>query len=225
MEPFSWADENDSFAEVNIPSYINDISKNPNDHFYEKEKELYIAPNSFLSGEFSDSKIVDKPEKPENLNVQYIAKEEEYRQKTNVLEWKKVVSKKNTKTEKSAKTSSKSGKCYTCFPRRKVNEHVIQTTNGITFHHDMCNRSIIVASPSSHFSTLEKVENVDIGNLFKEVHLFCYNWNIVDYSVTYNQGDWQTHNHFHLKIKTHENIIKRLREDHFKCISIQKNYN
>lgn len=209
----SWADEDDedTFAKVSIPQ-INDISKDPKEQFYEKEKELLELFST--EKEYVVTKIIDTPDKPENLNVKYIEKEEEYKQMNKGGEWKRVVD--------VQKLTKKPPKCYTCFPRRKVTEHVIQTTNGVTFHHDMCNRNMIVATPEKHFSTLENV--VDIGKLFQEVHSFCKNWNIIDYSVTYNQGEWQTHSHFHLKIKTHESIIKRLRGDHFRCLSLQKTY-
>ena len=46
-----------------------------------------------------------------------------------------------------------------------------------------------------------------------------------DYQVLYNQGEWQTHEHFHLKIKVNENIIKRMRADHFNHKKMEKRYN
>lgn len=119
---------------------------------------------------------------------------------------------------------SNRGKCYTCNPRKKVMEHIIQNCNGITFHHDMCNRNIIVATPDAHYSTFEQIPVEQIGILFREIHLFCKNWNINDYCITYNQGQWQTHKHFHVKIRTYDALVNRMRGDHFRLLSFKKTY-
>lgn len=116
------------------------------------------------------------------------------------------------------------GRCYTCNPRKKVREHIISNSNGVTFHHDMCNRNIIVVTPDRHYLTFDEVGDVEIGTIFREINKFCSDWNIVDYSVTYNQGSWQTHKHFHLKIKSYDNIITRMRGDHFRMLSLTKKY-
>lgn len=116
------------------------------------------------------------------------------------------------------------GRCYTCNPRRKVREHIISNSNGITFHHDMCNRNIIVATPDRHYLGLGDLPREEIGTIFNEISKFCSDWNIVDYSVSYNQGSWQTHKHFHVKIKSYDNIITRMRGDHFRMLSLTKKY-
>ena len=128
-------------------------------------------------------------------------------------EW-KVVSKKK-----------RNSKCYTCFPRKKVLEHIIEKNEYVSFHHDLCNRNIIVVTPNNHFSSFDSINPTLISNLFLCTHKFCLDWNIKDYSVTYSQGEWQSHDHFHLKIKTHENIIKRLRGDHWRRQKLLKERN
>jgi hypothetical protein len=115
-----------------------------------------------------------------------------------------------------------SKKCYTCYPRKKVKAHIIQEIDDITFHHDMCNRNIIVVTPRKHFSNMSSCENID--EIFRNISKFCEFWKIEDYNVSYNQGNWQTNKHFHLKIKTHENVIKRMRGDHFVRKGMEKRY-
>ena len=127
---------------------------------------------------------------------------------------------------KKKKKRNNNNKCYTCNPRRKVNEHLIDTIDGVAFHHDLCNRDdIIIASPDRHFSSFSEVSKFDIGKIFMSIHKFCVNWKIEDYSVEYNQGDWQKMTHFHVKIKTYRLIVKRMKGDHFLLIKKQKEYN
>jgi hypothetical protein len=79
----------------------------------------------------------------------------------------------------------------------------------------MCNRNLIVVTPNKHFSSFGNIDDNFIGKIFKSIHNFCIDWDIKDYSVSYNQGEWQTHNHFHLKIKTQDSKIKSMRNAHF----------
>lgn len=220
---YSWADmcddsetelpmPNTSFAEVNIKE-VNDIGKDTNEKFIEKQEEIKKVIE-VKETPFQNDKIIDKPE---NLNTLYVERENEYKTlktESNHVDtnWRKS----NEQKWQIVQKNKKKAKCYTCFPRKKVLEHVIQKDQFTTFHHDMCNRNIIVVTPNKHFSNLEYVTDDNIGKLFKAVHKFCKDWNIKDYSVIYNQGDWQTHSHFHLKIKTHDNIIKRLKGDHWR---------
>lgn len=216
---YSWADECDSdeelpvsnFSEVNIEC-VNDIAKDINEKFIEKQKEI-TEEIKIIENSWSDEKIIDKPE---NLNTLYVKRENEYkRQQQNTLNntWKKTDKNNWIEVQNNKKKNSK---CYTCYPRKKVSEHIIQRDKYATFHHDMCNRNIIVITPNKHYSNFENISENIIGILFKSVHKFCKDWNIEDYSVSYNQGEWQTHSHFHLKLKTHDNIIKRLRGDHWR---------
>lgn len=224
---YSWADMCDSdeelpplnFAQINIKG-INATGKDTNEQFIEtkedRKKTITLKESSFL-----DKKIVDKPE---NLNELYVERKEEYKKQQqkpiNTL-WRVPDDNKWIEVKKKNKNKKKS-RCYTCFPRKKVSEHIIQKNKYTTFHHDMCNRNIIVATPNKHFSGFVGIGDNIIGTLFKDVDKFCKDWNINDYSVTYNQGEWQTHSHFHLKIKTHDHVIKRLRGDHWRRQKIIK---
>lgn len=116
--------------------------------------------------------------------------------------------------------------CYTCKPRGKVLKHIIttDTDHGIVFHYDLHKRPLILITPIKHYGTIYDIPDQEVINIFKGIRIFCEHWNIVDYQISYNSGAWQTHSHFHIKIKTSEKIINRLRRDHFLRIKLQQNY-
>lgn len=191
----------------------------------ERDKELEnIHPDE--SKRLDIIPIIDKPE---NLQCEFL-KEEQARinqinesiisSLQNIQE-----SKKQEDIKQKAKKYSNSKVCYTCKPRKKILEHIIEKNEIVTFHHDICGRNMIIMTPNEHFSSLDKsIDSYYIGELFKQVTNFCLKWNITDYSTTFNQGNWQNHSHFHIKIKTYENIIKRMRGDHFRLLNLQKEY-
>ena len=116
-------------------------------------------------------------------------------------------------------------KCYTCFPKRLAVEHTIKidNENSTKFHFDMCNRPLIIATPFKHIKTIQDFENpVEMSNFFKSIAFFCDFWNIKDYQIQINHGEWQHHDHLHAKIKGNEDVIHKLRQDHFKLLKLQK---
>ncbi len=216
----SWADygsDSDeipgNFSKVNI-DHINDISGDTNEKYLQKEEELINTPVPIISDRTKFPKIIDKPE---NLNTLFVERKNEYKCRSTIIHSEK-------KKFNECKDVKKRTRCYTCNPRKKVNDHIIEKKENVTFHHDMCNRSVIVVTPNKHYNSLKNEESLNIGNLFKMVDTFCRDWNIIDYSVSYNQGSWQNHPHFHLKIKTHDSVIKRMRGDHWKRVSIKRLY-
>lgn len=193
----------------------------------ELEREIRERRNSIQLDEgniFHNEEIKDTPK----TFIREYLHQERLRNRTLQLkghkEFKLGEKSKNLHDVSSRKSSSQKGKCYTCYPRRKVIEHIIQNQKGITFHHDMCNRNMIIVTPNDHYSSFMDIPSEKIGVIFKEIDSFCRNWNIEDYNVVYNQGNWQTHKHFHLKIRTYENIVKRMRGDHFRMVALQKIY-
>lgn len=169
-----------------------------------------------------EMKFQEEKDKPKTFIREYLYEE---RKRIRDLQLKKSPSpKKLSNVSEDKKTRSQKGKCYTCFPRKKVLEHIIQNKNGVTFHHDMCNRNMVIVTPNNHYLTFEEIEPEEIGTLFREIHDFCKCWNITDYNINYNQGQWQTHKHFHIKIKSYDSLIKRMRGDHFRMVALQKKY-
>ena len=129
----------------------------------------------------------------------------------------KVEDKKNKKSRK---------KCYTCKPRGKVLKHIIEGTgcDNVVFHFDLHKRPIILVTPKTHYETLYEIPHEEIINIFMSIRTFCDFWKIKDYQISFNNGNWQTHSHFHIKIKMNEKIINRLRRDHFRLVSLNNNY-
>ena len=132
-----------------------------------------------------------------------------------------------TRSEGANQNKKRTGNyCYTCKPRGKVLKHIIKTdtVHGVVFHYDLHKRPLILLTPIKHYGTIYDIPDQEVINIFKGIKLFCEEWNIVDYQTSYNSGEWQTHSHFHIKIKTSEKIINRLRRDHFLRIKLQQNY-
>ena len=142
---------------------------------------------------------------------------EKYRKLTDVTSQKRHLSdvKKNKGTRK----------CYTCFPKRLAKEHtfVDDDVNKVKFHFDMCNRPLIIATPYKHINTILDFDtNEEMCQFFNSIKIFCNFWNIKDYQIQINHGDWQHHEHLHAKIKANEDCIHKIRQDHFKLIKLQK---
>lgn len=116
--------------------------------------------------------------------------------------------------------------CYTCKPRGKVLKHIIKgcNTNNVIFHFDLHKRPLILATPKKHYETLYEIPTEEQLELLGSVKTFCDFWGIKDYQVSYNNGEWQTQTHFHLKIKMCEKIVNRLRRDHFTMEGLTHNY-
>jgi hypothetical protein len=127
---------------------------------------------------------------------------------------------------KETKKKGRSNYCYTCKPRGKVQKHIIERSElkQIVFHFDLHKRPLILVTPIKHYNTINEIPGPEIVSLFEGIRVFCDEWNIKDYQVSFNNGEWQTHSHFHIKIKTNEKIVNRLRRDHFLRLKLQKNY-
>lgn len=123
-----------------------------------------------------------------------------------------------------ASANKKDKRCYTCKPRGKVKQHVINETTSFLFHHDMHKRPVILVTPKRHISLINELTNEEHEELFKEIREFTKFWNIDDYQISYNVGNWQKHNHFHVKIKISEKIANRMRRDHFERIKLDSRY-
>jgi hypothetical protein len=62
-------------------------------------------------------------------------------------------------------------------------------------------------------------------SLFNDINLFVDFWNLnKNYQLMINNGDSQTHHHFHVKMKINKDIANRMRRDHFTRIHLEKTY-
>ena len=106
---------------------------------------------------------------------------------------------KETKKDTSSPKKKRNNYCYTCKPRGKVQKHIIEQSElkQVVFHFDLHKRPIILVTPINHYNTIYEIPELEIISLFKAIKNFCDEWNIIDYQVSYNNGKWQTHSHFH----------------------------
>lgn len=211
---------------------VNNFSKiNSNELLDSRDPEIDLNDqlNSELENRQKDPEIPliethfeETQDKPKTFIREFLLEERNRQKDLHLKKIKESIEKEEIKTPK---TRSRKGKCYTCHPRKKVKEHIIRDQNGITFHHDMCNRNMVIVTPNRHYLTFQDIPLDEVGIIFKEIDEFCRSWNIIDYNVNYNQGEWQTHKHFHLKIKSYDTVIRRMRGDHFRMLALQKKYN
>lgn len=116
-------------------------------------------------------------------------------------------------------------KCYTCKPRGTLKEHIISQTEHFVFNHDMFRRPIIIITTKLHYHTIYDIPDYIKLKLFEDIKSFVDFWNLnKNYQLMINNGESQTHHHFHVKMKIDETIVNRMRRDHFTRISLEKNY-
>ena len=119
-----------------------------------------------------------------------------------------------------------SKKCYTCKPRGTLKDHIISNTDHFTFNHDMFRRPLIIITSNQHYHTMYDMPDDVKLSLFNDIRLFVDFWNLnKNYQLMLNNGDSQTHHHFHVKMKINPEIANRMRRDHFTRINLEKTYN
>jgi diadenosine tetraphosphate (Ap4A) HIT family hydrolase len=126
----------------------------------------------------------------------------------------------------SNKNNSKLGpkKNYTTRPLGTIKEHLINESDNYNFYHDLWQRAMIIVAPKGNYSTVYDVPSDLIGNLFQEINNFVNFWNIKNYVLMFNNGQYQKSNQFHVKIKINEGMANRMRRDHFARIKMQREY-
>ena len=118
-------------------------------------------------------------------------------------------------TNRRRKNSKKEIECYTCFlPDGAVKRHIIQINEFTSFHYDMWNRPYIIATPRYHYHTLFEMEPEEQAQLWSDIHFFMKDLGFEDYQCLFNNGQWQTHHHLHIKIRCDEIKIKEMRKSH-----------
>ena len=129
-------------------------------------------------------------------------------------------------TEPNTVIVNNSKKCYTCKPRGTIKEHIISNTDHFTFNHDLFRRPLIIITSNKHYHTMDDMTDDIKLSLFHDIRLFVDFWNLnTNYQLMINNGDSQTHHHFHVKMKINAEIANRMRRDHFTRINLEKSYN
>jgi hypothetical protein len=128
--------------------------------------------------------------------------------------------------EKTKNKFNSKSKCYTCKPRGTLKDHIISQTDQFTFNHDLFRRPIIIITTKEHYHTIYEIPDDIKLQLFNDIDMFINFWNLnKKYQIIINNGELQTHHHFHVKLSIDENIANRMRRDHFTRINLEKTYN
>jgi len=116
-------------------------------------------------------------------------------------------------------------KCYTCTPRGSLKDHIISQTDNFVFNHDLFRRPLIIITSKKHYHTIYEMPDPIKLKLFEDINLFVEFWNLKkNYQLMINNGDSQTHHHFHIKMKINADVANRMRRDHFTHINLEKTY-
>ena len=117
--------------------------------------------------------------------------------------------------EKNKRKKRNDLECYTCFlPKGAVKNHIIEMKEFTSFHYDMWDRPYIIATPRYHYHTLFEMNPEEQAQLWSDVFHFMKEMGFDDYQCLFNNGEWQTHHHLHIKIRCDEVKIKLLRKNH-----------
>jgi hypothetical protein len=123
-------------------------------------------------------------------------------------------------------TIKKHNKCYTCKPRGTLKDHIISQTEHFTFNHDLFRRPMIIITTILHYHTIYEIPDQVKLQLFEDIRVFVDFWNLSHkYQLIINNGESQTHHHFHIKMLIPEDVANRMRRDHFTRINLEKTYN
>ena len=132
---------------------------------------------------------------------------------------------KNYIVPQNRKKTQNINKCYTCKPHGTLKEHIISQTEDFTFNHDLFRRPLIIITTKEHYHTMYEIPDSIKLKLFEDIRVFVEFWNLnKNYQLMINNGDSQTHHHFHVKMRIDEPIANRMRRDHFTRINLEKNY-
>jgi diadenosine tetraphosphate (Ap4A) HIT family hydrolase len=123
------------------------------------------------------------------------------------------------------KKNQNPNKCYTCKPHGTLKEHIISQSENFVFNHDLFRRPLIIITSKEHYHTIYDVPDAVKLQLFEDIRVFVDFWNLnQNYQLMINNGDSQTHHHFHVKMKIDDAIANRMRRDHFTRINLEKSY-
>jgi hypothetical protein len=131
----------------------------------------------------------------------------------------------NSNRKKPVEKSVNLKKCYTCVPRGTMKDHIISQSDNFVFSHDIFRRPLIIITSKVHYHTINDIPDTIKLDLFKSIHTFVEFWNLeTNYQLMINNGEAQTHHHFHVKMKIKDEVANRMRRDHFNRINLEKTY-
>ena len=84
---------------------------------------------------------------------------------------------------------------------------------------------MVIITSKSHYHTIYDIPDEIKLKMFEDIRVFTEFWNLSsDYQLIINNGNSQTHHHFHIKMKINDLVANRMRRDHFTRINLEKNY-
>ena len=121
----------------------------------------------------------------------------------------------NGRERKKNKNRKPEVECYTCFlPSGAVQKHIIEIQEFTSFHYDMWNRPYIIATPRYHYHTLFEMEPEEQAQMWSDIFHFMKKMGFDDFQCLFNNGEWQTHHHLHIKIRCDEVKVREMRRLH-----------
>lgn len=104
--------------------------------------------------------------------------------------------------------------CYTCSPRGRIRELIIEDTPSGRFNFDLKNRPLLIFTTAQHWPTVLDMPAEELKRCFQDIAAFMARINLADYQIQINFGRWSNHRHAHLKVRADEQSILTLRFDH-----------
>jgi hypothetical protein len=110
--------------------------------------------------------------------------------------------------------STRMAACYTCNPRGRIRELIIEDMPSGRFNFDLQNRPLLIFTTAQHWPTVQDMPAEELKRCFQDIASFMARINLVDYQIQINFGHWSNHRHAHLKVRADEQSILTLRFDH-----------
>jgi len=111
--------------------------------------------------------------------------------------------------------------CYSCHPSAYVRRHATHKTADFVFGYDMRNRPLIIVTPRQHYHEITDMPAELVTRMFADIRQWLADQGICDYQTQlhFNAGRWQSHHHFHVKVRIDEQLYKLMRHRHFATIN------
>lgn len=111
--------------------------------------------------------------------------------------------------------------CYSCYPSHYVRRHVTHETDEFVFGFDMWARPLVIVTPRRHYHEIIDMDDAMQGRMFRAIRRWLAANDICDHQTQlhFNAGSWQTHDHFHIKLRINEERYYAMRERHFAAVN------
>lgn len=91
--------------------------------------------------------------------------------------------------------------CHTCKKPNYILKNILFEDDLVTLHKDLKRRPFIICTPIKHYHLVNDVPSETLYRMFDIIKNYMDTNNINGYSILFNNGNWQRHHHFHIKVK------------------------